>query len=126
MNLKDYQSGRADGMKIAAEIAKEHGLEGLEAELKFRNSTGINTVMSKKELNIACDKIKTMTCDTIQAMSIAVLHDEFGFGKKRCEQFLKRFNLKTESLIGDMATWSDYIAMIKDEIGIDLGIRYND
>lgn len=126
MNLKDYQSGRIDGMNMALTIVKNRGIEGLEDELKFRQVTGINSVMSKKEVNEVSRKIKEMTCDTIQALSLAVLHDEFDFGKKRCERFLKRFNLKTESMLDNMATWNDQVEMIKEELGIDLNIRYND
>jgi len=126
MKIEDYQAGRADGMVFAHQIAKTEGVQALEDELKFRKATGINTIMSKKELNKACQKIKEMTCDTIQCLTLAVLHDEFGFGKKRCEQFLRRFNLKTESMMDDMSSWNDYVAMIKDELDIDLGMRWNE
>ena len=46
--------------------------------------------------------------------------------KKRCEQFMKRFNLKADCLMDDMCKWKDIIDTVKEEMGIDLTIRRND
>ena len=88
--------------------------------------TGINTALTRKELNIACEKIKNMTLDTMMVIAVATLHDEFGFAGKRCKRFIDRMNLKAECLVDDMATWDEYTKMIKDEIGIEMTIRRND
>lgn len=32
---------------------------------------------------------------------------------------------KAECIMDDMASWNDYIKMIKEELGIELGIRAN-
>lgn len=53
-------------------------------------------------------------------MTIAVLYDEFDFEQEQCLQFLNRASKISESLLADMATWSDYQQMIKDELGIEL------
>lgn len=63
--------------------------------------------------------------DTVKILSVATLHDEFGFGTQRCDRFIKRFNKKAECIMDDMASWNDYIKMIKEELGIELGIRAN-
>ena len=55
-----------------------------------------------------------------------VLHDEFGFGGRRCQRFIKRFNTKAECLVDDMASWDDYIQMIRKELGIEIVIRRNE
>ena len=82
--------------------------------------------MCKKEVEHGSQKIKEMTCDTIMCLSVLTLHDEFGFGKKRCEQFMERFNLKTDCLMDDMCKWKDIIDTVKEEMGIDLTIRRNE
>lgn len=82
--------------------------------------------MCKKEVNQASDKIKAMACDTIMALSVLTLHDEFGFGKKRCEQFMARFNLKTDCLMDDMVKWQEILDIVHEEMGIDMTIRRND
>lgn len=124
--VDDYTAGRSQGLILAREIAKKDGIEGLEKEIQFRNITGINTALTRKELNIACEKIKSMTLDTMMVIAVATLHDEFGFAGKRCKRFIDRMNLKAECLVDDMATWDEYTKMIKDEIGIEMTIRRND
>ena len=63
--------------------------------------------------------------DDMASLSVATLHDEFGFGTQRCDRFIKRFNKKAECIMDDMASWNDYIKTIKEELGIELGIREN-
>ena len=124
--VDDYTSGRAAGMLLARDIVKKDGLEELEKEIHFRNITGINTILSKKELDKACEKIKVRTLDTMLTIAVATLHDEFGFGQARCKRFIDRLNLKADCLVDDMASWDDYVKLIKDEIGIEMTIRDND
>ena len=117
----DYITGREDGLLMALEIVKNEGVEALEKEFEFRNVTGIRTALAKKDINRATIKIKEQTVDTVTILSVATLHDEFGFG----DRFTKRFNKKAECIMDDMASWNDYIKTIKEELGIELGIREN-
>ena len=81
--LKDYERGRNDGLALAGKIVRRGGIEELEKEMKVRGVTGIHTAIAKKELEQATMAIKEMTLDTMLLLSVAVLHDEFGFGGKR-------------------------------------------
>ena len=124
-NLKDYNRGRNDGLAMALRIVELDGIEGLRKEIKFRGVTGIHTTLAKKELDRASKQIKEMTLDTMIVLAVATLHDEFDFGQKRCQRFMDRLELKAGCLIDDLATWTDYIKAIKDEIGLELSIREN-
>ncbi|MDY4833952.1 MAG: hypothetical protein SO181_02210 [Frisingicoccus sp.] len=124
-NLKDYNRGRNDGLAMALRIVESDGIEGLRKEIKFRGVTGIHTTLAKKELDQASKQIKEMTLDTMIVLAVATLHDEFDFGQKRCQRFMDRLELKAGCLIDDLATWTDYIKAIKDEIGLELSIREN-
>lgn len=124
-NLKDYNRGRNDGLAMALRIVESDGIEGLRREIKFRGVTGIHTTLAKKELDQASKQIKEMTLDTMIVLAVATLHDEFDFGQKRCQRFMDRLELKAGCLIDDLATWTDYIKAIKDEIGLELSIREN-
>lgn len=124
-NLKDYDRGRNDGLAMALRIVEKDGIEGLRREIKFRGVTGIHTTLAKKELDQASKQIKEMTLDTMIVLAVATLHDEFDFGQKRCQRFMDRLELKAGCLIDDLATWTDYIKAIKDEIGLELSIREN-
>lgn len=121
---KEMQA-RSEGMAYALRIAREKGIEELEKEIKFRNLTGISLNLSRKDLNQASEKIKEMTMDTFTILTVAVLHDEFGFGEKRCQRFIDRMNQKADCLIDDFCTWDDYIRTIKDELNLNLQIRWN-
>lgn len=124
--ISDYDSGRRDGLRMAMQIVKESGLEELEKEIRFRNITGINTSIPKKELEKACEKIKNRTLDTMLVISVSVLHDKFDWGRVRCQRYIDHVNNLADSLIKDMCTWDDYIQMIKDEMKIEMVIRDND
>lgn len=118
--MNDYQNGRMDGLLLAQKIVKDGGPEALEKEIRFRGATGIHTALAVKDLDKSTYQIKEHTLDTMLIMTVAVLHDEFDFGAKRCKRFLDRASKISESLLADMATWSDYQQMIKDELGIEL------
>lgn len=123
--MREYECGREDGLSLALRIAKEGGIEALEKEIRFRGITGIHTSLASKDLDKAAEKIKEITLDTFTVMSVAVLHDEFGFGEKRCQRYMDGINKAAEYIVDGLATWPDYIVAIKEEIGLDLRIRWD-
>ena len=123
--MREYERGREDGLSLALRIAKEGGIEALEREIKFRGVTGIHTSLASKDLDKASEQIKEIALDTFTVMSVAVLHDEFGFGEKRCQRYMDGINKAAEYIVDGLATWPDYIASIKEEIGLDLRIRWD-
>lgn len=88
--LDQYMRGRTEGMEFALRLAKDKGIEELEKEVRFRNRTGISLNLTRQELAAGSQNIKNMTFDTMLAMSLMVLRDEFDFGKKRLERFKDR------------------------------------
>ena len=94
--------------------------------MKFRGVTGIKTSLAAKDLGKAGEAIKEMTLDTITILALAVLHDDFGFGEKRCQKFMDGMDRGAQFLVEDLATWPDYIESIKEQMGIDVTIRWND
>lgn len=123
--MREYERGREDGLSLALRIAKEGGIEALEKEIKFRGVTGIHTSLASKDLDKASEQIKEITLDTFTVMSVAVLHDEFGFGEKRCQRYMDGINKAAEYIVDGLANWPDYIASIKEQIGLDLRIRWD-
>jgi len=113
---------RADGAAWALEIAEQKGIDGLREELKKRGMYRIPLRLSDSVLHEFEQRTKKTCVQTILITSLAVLHDEFGFGHDRLNRFRKRFNVKADSLQADYATWPDYIQMLKDECGIEVEI----
>ena len=123
--MREYERGREDGLLLAQKIVKRDGVEALDKEIKFRGCTGIRTSLATKDLDKASEKIKEMTLDTLTIIGIAALHDCFGFGEKRCQRWFDKVNEGAGFLIDGLATWQDYIESIKEEIGMNLEIRWN-
>lgn len=124
--MREYERGREDGLDLAYRIVQHGGIEALKKELKFRGVTGIKTSLAAKDLGKAGEAIKEMTLDTITILALAVLHDDFGFGEKRCQKFMDGMDRGAQFLVKDLATWPDYIESIKEQMGIDVTIRWND
>lgn len=124
--IDNYIAGREDGLQLALNIVKKKGVKGLEDEIRFRNATQIHTLLDKKSLEIATQKIKEMTVDTVTVLSVAVLRDEFEFGKKRCQRYIDRMNLKAECLTEGFVKWNEIVEDIDNDMGIRLRIRRND
>lgn len=126
MKWKEEEKARREGMSYALRIAKEKGIEELEKDLNMRKVVDLPIPVSKKALEECIDNIKNNTVDTFVILMIATLHDEFGFGEKRIQRAIDRFNFKAECLAEDYCSWDDYIQTIKDELGIICDIRKND
>lgn len=118
--MKEYERGREDGLDLALRIVRDGGIEALEREIKFRGITGVHTSLASKDLDKAAQKIKEMTLDTFTILGIAVLHDDFGFGQKRCQRFRNGLDRAADYINDGLAEWIDYVGAIKEELGIVL------
>lgn len=86
----------------------------------MRGKMPVPLPVTSKEVIHGLEPIKKCMYETTLCMMIMTLHDQFGFGKKRCQDFIRRWNLKTDCLATEMFNWADYVQAVKDEIGIDL------
>ena len=125
MSRDKINDARMAGMLYALKIVQEKGVEGLKEEIKFRSYTKISIAVDRREADKTIDRIKNCTIDTIKILAIMTLKDEFGFGNKRIQQFMNRFDFKTECLVDGYTTWQEQIETIKKENNIKLEIREN-
>lgn len=122
--MREYERGREDGLLLAKRIVREGGVEALDKEIKFRGCTGIHTSLASKDLDVASQKIKEMALDVFLVLGIAALHDCFGFGQKRCQRWKDKIDEGADIILDDMATWKDYTDSIKEELNLDLEVRW--
>lgn len=122
--MREYERGREDGLLLAQRIVREGGVEALDKEIKFRGCTGIHTSLASKDLDVASQKIKEMALDVFLVLGIAALHDCFGFGQKRCQRWKDKIDEGADIILDDMATWKDYTDSIKEELNLDLEVRW--
>ena len=122
--LDAKMEGRNEGMVFALQIVKSGGVEALEEEIRKRNLSGLHLLVPQSELDKAKVKITYRAMDILSAVGMLVLHDKFGFGKKRCNRFKHWLIEKTDALLDPKMEVSleDYVRTIGEELGIDATI----
>ena len=126
MGRNKEEQARMEGMAQALRIAKAKGIDGLEADLKMRNITGLPCAVSRAAMDECIMNIKYNVVDTFTILVAYTLHEKFGFGKTRLNRFIHDFNFQAECLDEDYCTWEDQIEILRQECGLDLSIRKND
>ena len=126
MSRNKEEQARMEGMAQALRIAKAKGIDGLEADLKMRNITGLPCAVSRAAMDECIRNIKYNVVDTFTILVAYTLHEKFGFGKTRLSRFIQDFNFQAECLDEDYCTWEDQIEILRQECGLDLSIRKND
>ena len=123
--MAQYNDGFTRGLSLALKLADEGGSEAIAKELKYRGRIGNRLPVSNNDIIKAAEGMKTNVFQTVTALMLLSLHDEFGFGKKRLEQLMDRFMFKTECLMdpANLFCWQDVREIMKDECGMDLEIR---
>lgn len=121
-NDKFYE-GRIQGMYYAYERIKKDGIEEFEKELVFRQAFGVKALVKLSEMHDLEMRIVKRVQDVVLVFSLLVLHDEFGFGKKRIRQFMARYNIKCAGIADEYTTWDEQVQIIKDELDIDFEFR---
>ena len=118
--MSKEEQARREGMAYALRLAREKGLDALEADLKMRNAIDLPLRVSKADLDKFSDNVKY---NTVLAVT---MHDEFGFGNKRIKQMFERFDNKAECIAEDYSTWEEQISIIAEECGIDMDSERRD
>ena len=126
MGRNKEEQARMEGMAQALRIAKTKGIDGLEADLKMRNITGLPCAVSRAAMDECIMNIKYNVVATFTILVAYTLHEKFGFGKTRLNRFIHDFNFQAECLDEDYCTWEDQIEILRQECGLDLSIRKND
>ena len=120
---------RSEGMLFAHKIIKTAQAEGrdpvkaLEDELAFRKRVRLDTLLTKKELDKACENYKAAMLDSVTALALATLWDEFGFGgKRRLPRFADAFQRNVEAFFEGNLTWGMIEETLKTECGITIDL----
>lgn len=122
--VDEINTARLQGMDYAFRQIKKEGLDEFEKELRWRMNHGISLRLTQKELDKSSIEFKQQFVAMTVCVAILVLHDEFGFGKKRLKQFENRYNVKSDSLLSDYVNWDDYVALVSEITGEEFGIRW--
>lgn len=117
---------RMQGMDMAYRIAcQEEGensktAQAIKREIRFRTRSGVNVLATRKDLAKATEAIKQVTIQTVIAMSMLIMWEQYGFGQKRLKRFKDEFDLHADALVKDEITWDDVLDALKACTGVEL------
>ena len=124
--MSKEEIARREGIAYACRLAKEKGLSALEKDMKDRGITDCPVGVSKADMDAFVGNVKANVLDTVMILAACTLQDDFGYGRKRIERFIKGFEGRADEIVGGYATWDDFREQLLDDLKIDLGIRLND
>lgn len=113
---------RLEGMKYAYNYARKFGLDELEKDIKFRGATNLPYSVDRRQVINFQEETKERILSTVMLMSVLILREEFGYGRKRIEKFSEKFKENTEQLQSGDLTWKDTYEAMVEEVGFSLGI----
>ena len=125
MSVKEERL-RAEGMSFCLRYLEAHDgdVDALKAEIKRRGAAGIPIGVSPKQEEDFCRRVRENCLDTILALTLATLHDAFGFGRIRANRFKEFFNDSAELLGDDCINWTEILQGIDEQLGIKMRIRW--
>ena len=125
---KEFEQ-RMQGMKYAYDIAKKDGIAGLEKEIRRRNITKIPMSTTQAELRRIWDELCQNMYNNILCCVLYAIREEYGFGKKRTDRLMKRFQ-KTVNDLMDLdymgehyIRMEDYAVEVQEKLKVDLNIE---
>ena len=119
---KEYKI-RMQGMVYACRLAQEQGVDALVAEVRKRGVTRVDVTASDKQL---ADMWGALSDNIGQNMLITVawvLHDTFGFGQKRLQQFMTEFDKATSDLMNLDYMGEHYVTL--EDYAVELNQKYD-
>lgn len=118
--LSKEETARYSGAEWALRLVEDHGLEAARAELESRGIRNIPLGLKQSDIDKFCEEEKANTVVTVMLMAAVTLRDEYDFGPQRIDRFIKRFNSKTEALLGKYVDWQELRDTLKEETGLEI------
>lgn len=122
-NITDKMSKwRLEGMAYAFVKIKQGGIDSFEKELAWRTPRKCSLMVTGKDVRDFEISVVNRLKDAVGILAMAVLADEFDFGREELQRFRDRFELKCACLDEEYVTWDEQAKILKDENGIEVDI----
>lgn len=99
--ISKEEIARLEGMKMAYEIAKEHGIEELEQDVKWRGALNVCPQVSVKRIYELVDKLDEHNRMKVGAASAWALTVNMALPQVMLEQYLEAFNDRMNAYMED-------------------------
>lgn len=111
------------GMVYACRLAQEQGIDALVKTVKQRGVTKVDITASDKQLNDMWGALSDNVRENMLTTVVWVLHDAFGFGQKRLQQFMTEFEKATANLMNLDYMGEHYVTL--EDYAVELNQKYN-
>ena len=119
---KDFEN-RMVGYLGAYKLAKNEGIEALEKDIKRRNILHLDFTVPPQKIVDDYNTITRRTVTNVMAGTLWVLHDVFGFGKKRLHRFRENFD-ELMKVLADIDYLGERYVRLED-FAIELNEKYD-
>lgn len=119
---KEFEA-RMQGMVYACQLAQKQGVDALVAEVKKRGVTKVDVTASDKQLNDMWGALSDNIGQNMLTTVAWVLHDTFGFGQKRLQQFMTEFDKATSDLMNLDYMGEHYVTL--EDYAVELNQKYD-
>jgi hypothetical protein len=125
--MRKEEQWRAEGMAFCIRFLEQNNndVDALREEIKRRGAYHVPLAIGKAEEKEFCLKVRENTFDTVMIMTLAVLHDEFGFGQKRTDRFMDCFQNAVGLLADDCINWTELQLGVKEMLHKNIEIRWH-
>lgn len=114
---------RMQGMVYACRLAQEQGVDALVKTVKQRGVTKVDITASDKQLNDMWGALSDNIGQNMLTTAVWVLHDAFGFGQKRLQQFITEFDKATANLMRLDYMGEHYVTL--EDYAVELNQKYD-
>ena len=111
------------GMVYACRLAQEQGVDALVKTVKQRGVTKVDITASDKRLNDMWGALSDNIGQNMLTTAVWVLHDTFGFGQKRLQQFMTEFDKATANLMNLDYMGEHYVTL--EDYAVELNRKYD-
>lgn len=124
--MRKEEQWRAEGMAFCVRFLEAHDndVEALKAEINRRGIRRIPLAIGRAEEIEFCKRVRATLMETVLLMTLAVLHDTFDFGKKRCRRFQEAFDYAAGLLADDCINWSEISQGVREQLGMDVVLHW--
>ena len=122
MSRDKEEQARREGMAYALRVAKEKGIEELEKDLKMRNATKMPVAVQRKDVMSLIGELQENCYKTALLMMSFIVHDKFGFGRKRLNKLLEEFDKTAHDLAEGWMCWDDITEIMQEECGMTYSV----
>lgn len=113
--LSKEEIARLEGMKMAYEIAKEHGIEGLEAEIKWRGALNICPQVKANKIMEIVQKLDDMNRLKLGAASAWALSVKMSLPVSMLEMYMENMNERLNMYQKDMELYEEDVKFMSND-----------